>query len=217
MVTFAELGDRYILPHQAGWRNPKQRQQWKNTLQTSVYPLIGKPAIQDIDTALALQVLQPVAGTTFWLATPETAGRVRGRCEQIWDAAQASKLLSGENPFSWKTLKHMLPAKTKVHTVVHHPAVPWPEMPALMGKLRARTSISARALEFTILTACRVSEVTEATGRTYYSKGDYDRAITDFDQAIGLEPKAASLYNFRGEAYDAKNDPDHAIADFAQG
>jgi hypothetical protein len=30
---------------------------------------------------------------------------VRGRCKQIWDAAKAQKLCSGENPFDWKTLK----------------------------------------------------------------------------------------------------------------
>jgi tetratricopeptide (TPR) repeat protein len=48
----------------------------------------------------------------------------------------------------------------------------------------------------------------------YYSKGDYDRAISDYDQDIQLFPKHASAYAIRGEAHEAKNDFDHAIADF---
>jgi integrase len=124
--------------------------------------------VQEIDTALAVRVLQqPLDGTTFWLARPETASRVRGRCEQIWDAARAQKLCSGENPFDWKTLKHLLPAKTKIHKVEHHPAVPYRKLPTLMADLRARTSISARALEFTILCASRVNEVVLARGREF--------------------------------------------------
>jgi hypothetical protein len=92
------------------------------TLKTYVYPHIGALPAQAIDTALAMRVLQQrLDATTFWQARPETASRVRGRCEQIRDAAKAQKLCGGENPFEWKTLKHLLPAKTKIHKVEHHP------------------------------------------------------------------------------------------------
>ena len=43
--------------------------------------------------------------------------------------------------------------------VRHHPALPFTALPAFMAKLRSRDSISARALEFAILTAARTSEV----------------------------------------------------------
>jgi Tfp pilus assembly protein PilF len=45
-------------------------------------------------------------------------------------------------------------------------------------------------------------------------KGDHDRAISDANEAIRLDPKNALAYATRGEAFEAKNDPDHAIADF---
>jgi Tfp pilus assembly protein PilF len=45
------------------------------------------------------------------------------------------------------------------------------------------------------------------------SKYDYDRAISDYDQAIRLDPKQAEFYDNRGEAYVAKGDYDRAIAD----
>jgi integrase len=167
-VTFEQMAERFIASHEAGWKSAKHRGQWRTTLSTYVHPVIGAVPVQAIDTALAMRVLQqPLDGTTFWLARPETAARTRGRCEQVWDAAKAQKLCSGENPFDWKTLKHLLPAKSKVHKVNHHKAVPWREMPSLMAKLRARTSVSARVLEFTILCASRVNEVVLACGSEF--------------------------------------------------
>ena len=162
LVTFEQMGERFIAAHEAGWRNPKHRQQWRNTLETYVYPVIGALPLQEADTNLALQILEPL-----WRTKPETGSRVRGRCEQIWDAGKARKLCSGENPFDWKTLKHLLPAKSKMHKVEHHAAVPYREIPALMEKLRARTSASARTLEFAILCASRVNEIALARGREF--------------------------------------------------
>jgi integrase len=40
----------------------------------------------------------------------------------------------------------------------HHPALPYAELPDFMAALRAKESVSARALEFTILTAVRTNE-----------------------------------------------------------
>ena len=48
----------------------------------------------------------------------------------------------------------------------------------------------------------------------YYSKGDYDRAIQDTDQAILLNPDEPSFYYTRGLAYKRKGDFDHAIQEF---
>jgi tetratricopeptide (TPR) repeat protein len=48
----------------------------------------------------------------------------------------------------------------------------------------------------------------------YRSKGNYDRAIQDFDQAIRLKPDDVSAYHGRGVAYLFKNDNERAIQDF---
>ena len=47
----------------------------------------------------------------------------------------------------------------------------------------------------------------------FYRKGDYDRAIRDFDEAIRLNPKNAALYKNRASAYTEKSDYDRAIRD----
>ncbi|MFQ6058738.1 MAG: tetratricopeptide repeat protein [Anaerolineae bacterium] len=53
-------------------------------------------------------------------------------------------------------------------------------------------------------------------GFAYLARGDYDRAIADYDQAIQLEPDLAIAYSNRGVAYIAKGDYDRAIANFDQ-
>ena len=51
-------------------------------------------------------------------------------------------------------------------------------------------------------------------GVGYYSKGDYDRAVQDTNQAILLNPIEPSFYYTRGLAYKKKGDFDRAIQDF---
>ena len=41
-LTFNQAAARYIETHEAGWRNAKHTSQWRNTLKTYAYPLIGK-------------------------------------------------------------------------------------------------------------------------------------------------------------------------------
>ncbi len=53
-------------------------------------------------------------------------------------------------------------------------------------------------------------------GTAYLSKGDYDRAIADYTQAIAINPQDAEYYIARGYAYDRKGDHDHATADFSK-
>ena len=53
-------------------------------------------------------------------------------------------------------------------------------------------------------------------GVAYVTKGDYDKAIADFDQVIELQPNHDAAHNARGSAYVAKGEYDKAIADYDQ-
>jgi integrase len=55
-------------------------------------------------------------------------------------------------------LDHLLPARSKVRKVEHHPALPYDELPGFLVALRGEEGIAAQALEFTILTAARTGE-----------------------------------------------------------
>ena len=50
----------------------------------------------------------------------------------------------------------------------------------------------------------------------YRSKGENDRAIADYNEALRLDPKNAIAYANRGLAYRDKGDTDRAIADYTE-
>jgi integrase len=157
--TFDQAAERYIAAHAPAWRNPKHRQQWRNTLATYCSPVIGALPVGAIDVGLVLQILEPI-----WSSKPETAGRLRGRIEVILDWARVRGYRDGENPARWKGLLDvMLPKRSKVRRVQHHPALAYSELPSFMAALRERPGVAARALEFAILTGARSGEVRSAT------------------------------------------------------
>jgi tetratricopeptide (TPR) repeat protein len=51
-------------------------------------------------------------------------------------------------------------------------------------------------------------------GNGYHEKGDYDRAILDYDQAVRLNPSHANAFSNRGVAYARKGDYDRAIQNY---
>lgn len=164
--TFREIAVLYVAAHEASWRNAKHRAQWESTLAAYVHPHFGDVPVADVGKGHVTSALQPI-----WTAKPETASRVRGRIESVLDYAKAHGWRTGENPAQWKgNLAHVLPRRSKLAPVQHHAALSWPEVGAFMAKLRSREGVSARALEFTILTAARSGEV---RGMTW---GEVDRA-----------------------------------------
>jgi integrase len=154
-VNFKTLAEQYIAQHEASWKNAKHAAQWTSTLETYAFPTIGNMVAADIDTSAVLRVLQPI-----WTSKSETASRLRGRIEAVLDFATAKGLREGPNPARWKgNLALTLPAKRKISTVKHHPAVPVKDMPSFFKALRSREGMAARALEFLTLTAARSGEV----------------------------------------------------------
>jgi integrase len=153
--TFREVAEGFIGRNEVGWRNAKHRQQWRNTLATYVYPILGELPVAAIDTGLVVQVLDPI-----WAKKPETASRVRGRIEAVLDAATVRGFRQGPNPAQWKAnLAHILPARARVRKVAHHAALPFDEMPSFLADLQGRSGMAARGLEFAIFTAARTDEV----------------------------------------------------------
>jgi integrase len=193
-VTFAQCAASYIESHKAGWRSAKHAEQWTKTLEDYAGPVIGTLPVQDADTSLILKILEPI-----WAKIPETASRVRGRIENILDWAKARGYRSGENPARWKGhLNQLLPALSKKHRVTHHKAMPFPEVGAFVSKLRALSTISARCLEFTILTAARTNEAIEAkpeefdlTNGTWTVPGSRMKAKKE--HRVPLSPRAVEI------------------------
>lgn len=142
-VTFRAATLDFLAAHEATWRNPKHRQQWRNSLDAYAFPKLGDRPVAAIDDALINETLAGI-----WNDKPETASRVHQRIRRI------CKWIEDGRP---------LPKASKTRRTRHHPALPLSELPAFMADLRARDSISARALEFTVLTAARTGETIGTT------------------------------------------------------
>jgi integrase len=119
---------------------------------------IRQTRVSEVETGDVLGVLKHL-----WQSRPETASRLRGRIERVLDYAKAHGWRTGENPALWRGhLQNVLPARQKL-TRGHHAAMPYRDVPGLMGELRGKRAMAARALEFLILTAARAGEVFGAT------------------------------------------------------
>jgi integrase len=170
-ITFRQAAESYIKSHRDGWRNAKHADQWRATLETYAYPIIGRLPVSVIDVGLVMRVLEqdmPMGEgkppARLWIAKPETANRLRGRLEAILGWAIARGFREGDNPAVWKgRLQHQLPARSKVKRVEHHAALPHAEVAAFMAAVAEQEGMSARALEFAIFSAARTSEVLGAT------------------------------------------------------
>ena len=156
-LTFKAAASALIESKRSGWKNAKHAAQWPATLNTYAMPKLGDLDVKVIETADVIAVLKPI-----WNEKPETASRLRQRIEAVLDYAAAMGVRTGDNPARWRGhLDHLLPKPSKVRAVKHHPAMPYADVPVFMASLAQREGISARALEFTILTAARSGETRE--------------------------------------------------------
>ncbi|WP_303794396.1 tyrosine-type recombinase/integrase [Sandarakinorhabdus limnophila] len=194
-ITFKAVAEAYIETNEGSWRNDKHRLQWKNTLSTYVYPVIGDLPVAKVGTAHVLQILEPI-----WKAKTETASRLRGRMETILDAAKARGYRDGENPARWRGhIAQILPARSRL-TRGHHKAMPYEAVPAFVGALHQRAAVAALALEFAILTAARTGEVIGAK----WGEVDLEKAVWTIpasrmkagkEHRVPLSPRAVEILN----------------------
>ncbi|WOI55593.1 tyrosine-type recombinase/integrase [Palleronia sp. LCG004] len=150
--TFEELARQVHIDRLPTWKNPKHGDQWLNTLRDYAFPKIGRMPVDSIGQPEILMCLSPI-----WTTKHETAKRLAQRLKAVLDVARSKGLRSGENPVTAVKEAHVLP-KVRVRAQ-HHDAMPYADVPAFYAELGARTATAARALQFTILTACRTSEV----------------------------------------------------------
>uniref|UniRef100_UPI0040475DD2 tyrosine-type recombinase/integrase n=1 Tax=Orrella sp. TaxID=1921583 RepID=UPI0040475DD2 len=167
--TFQECAEAYIEAHAADYTNDKHRKQWASTLKVYAYPIIGKRLVADLSMRDVLDVMNQPSDAekpkseTLWKTKTVTAKRLLDRVKTVIDYAIVNEYRSGLNPAVWQGyLDTQLAAPNKVATVKHHPALPYALMGDFMPKLRANDSISAKALQFLILTAVRSGSVRAA-------------------------------------------------------
>jgi integrase len=204
--TFKQCAEAYITSHKSEYKSEKHRKQWATTIETYAYPTIGNMLVADITMRKVLDVLlQKVKDQngkelgTLWEVRTVTAARLQGRIKTVLDYAIVNEYRSGTNPALWAGyLDTQLPSPNKKE-VKHQPAVPYQQIGIFMGHLKKNKSISAKALEFLILTAVRSGAVRNAN----WSEIDYENKLwtipkentktKKFEHRVPLSDQAVAL------------------------
>ena len=154
--TFREAVEKVIAMHRASWRpGSTSEAQWRSSLSTYSYPLLGRRRVDDITTADVMAVLLPI-----WSEKRVTAKRVRQRIGAVmkWAIAQGYRT---DNP-AGEAIGAALP-KGGVQKK-HFKAIPHAEVAHAITTVQAADvwPPAKLALEFQILTAARPGEVRAA-------------------------------------------------------
>lgn len=152
-LTFEEAAKEYHDIIAPTFTSPKHAKLWLSGLKTHAFPHIGDRELTSITVTDVRKVLEPV-----WNTKHETARKLKQRIGAIFDWAKAEGHYEQENPCTG--IKRVL--KPQRRNPVHHAAMPWRELPEFYLALTQRDGVSASALRFIILTACRSREVREA-------------------------------------------------------
>lgn len=203
--TFEECAIAYMEAHSSDYTNDKHRKQWGSTLTTYAYPIIGNMLVADITMTNVLAVLLQNTQNSengkgkLWYLKTETAKRLLGRIKTVLDYATVNEYRSGTNPAQWTGyLSTQLPSPKKLQKIEHHPAVPYQMIGDFMFKLRKNKNISAKAIEFLILTAVRSGSVRQAK----WSEIDFDKKLWVIppehtkarqEHRVPLQPQAIQL------------------------
>jgi integrase len=152
-IDFAEAARTVHTNLRPTWRNAKHAETWLATVEAHAIPVFGIRPIDTVGTADLLLVLSPI-----WTVKHETAKRLKQRLAAIFDWAKGAGHYPHENPVNG--LNMALPqVKAKPE---HMPALDWRALPGFMADLRRREGLSARTLEFIVLTAVRSGEARSA-------------------------------------------------------
>ena len=111
--SFRECAEVVITNKTRELKNQKHIGQWTTTLETYIFPVLGDRVIGSITKVDIAKILEPI-----WTTKNETAKRLRGRIETIFDYAKAMEYFEGDNPAAWKgVLKPLLPMPSKVQKI----------------------------------------------------------------------------------------------------
>lgn len=195
VLTFDQVAADYIASQCSGWSNKKHAQQWVNTLATYASPIIGHIPPAEITTENMLEILRPI-----WDTKKETANRLRNRIELVLDSAKSRKLCTGENVAIWRGHLSLLLANHKKNKRKHHPALAWAQASAFWNALEREQDTGSQALQLSLLTALRTSEILGACWSEFDLESKVwtvpaERMKTDKVHRVPLSTTALTLLN----------------------
>ena len=155
-VTFAYCAQKVHELNKPTWKNEKFALQWYSSLENHVLPKIGELPVSQITSSDILGVLSPI-----WNTRTDTARKLKQRIRLIIKWARAKGYFQGDDPV--ELAEQALPRKKRSDN--HHKSLSYKDVPDLIVKIKeSKISLPTQlAIQFTILSACRTSEVLRAS------------------------------------------------------
>ena len=165
-LTFGQLADRFIEALSADWQE-KDKDLLIGRLGNHILPKIENSRSNSLTPNDIAEVLAP-----HWKEHHALATKLRQIMRQVFTWGKAKGYVTIENPVDPQVLKHLLP-KYKKTKDSHHAMLPVREIPRFMADLHRRPSMSAKCMEFAVLTAVRSSNARLAE----WSEIDFKRKL----------------------------------------
>jgi integrase len=144
----------FLAIHAGEWSDAS-REKYNRALRKHA-ALLHPMLCSEIDQSDLVAVLSPIWTGPSW----GQGTMLRGLIERV--LMQEGR---NPNPAVWTGvdgLEHVMPRDPRIHIVEQRTATSLDDIPGLFAKLNSNGSIAARAAAFTMLTACRISEVVGA-------------------------------------------------------
>jgi integrase len=150
-VTFRQAFETFFASKGPTLTNAKHCAQWRSTMESYVFPIIGDRPVADVLPDEVLAIMRPL-----WRTKPETAGRVLQRIDAVLQFAIANSWR--ERASACIGARQVLGSRRDGERN-HHRFLPYRELPAFIAQLRdGKCTTTKLALEWLILTAARSGE-----------------------------------------------------------
>jgi integrase len=147
--TFEKAARQLYAKEAPTWAKSHSKR-WLSSLEVYAFPKIRNRPIEDIRRPDVVEGLEPL-----WRNRHETARKLKIRVAQVIDYATDRGQYHDADP-AGGTIRSL---ETFHRKPVHMAAPPWRDLPYFIAQLSEREGVSARALEFAILTCARSGEI----------------------------------------------------------
>ena len=153
-MRFSYVFEEYIKVRKTSWSSPKSERDWRSSLKRYVYPVLDAKPFADIRKKDVVDFFVPL-----WREKPETAKKIQERVRLVMGYGKAIDLYQGDNPGAWKDNLQYLCGTGAYRPIKHHKHLPYTDLPKFFKTLQNIDTRASEALQLTILTALRTSEL----------------------------------------------------------
>jgi integrase len=191
-------------------KNDHNKVVWLRSLYNHVFPIFGKKTVDAVESTDVLRAIAPI-----WIKTPDMARKTLARIRRVMDWATIHgyrDVIAGDivvpRPNPCIGIHVALPKQPKDG---NHAALSYEKLPMFIKALKESSSGSSvkLAIEFTILTCLRTSEVLEAEWNEFDIDGKVwsipaQRMKMDEPHKVPLSDRSVAILQAAKEMIDAK-------------